>query len=252
MYRTIDLSFDEDSRQSYDKTNYDNPPLDDFSAPVTFSRAILPNHFESKSRNNKEHILNPNIYKDQPTFYEMSSRDDLWKKMWGGEEKKEKNPSPSHSPSPSFYYAFDDPRLIDASRNIMTFLDAKPFGQRGIITHDEIYAPNNAGDKYKHYDDLVYGNIVYRTKVGEGSEPFNNPNYVIRAGIKYNLLKTPMDNVQREYTRVPFSRDKCPDDSRLEFTRETISHREDIMMTQANKMNSKDWSFRFKQPSKQI
>jgi hypothetical protein len=262
VYSKIDMSFTKTSGIDTEDKNL-----------IIFDKVVLPNHIES--RNEKQTIINKQIYKQQPEFYRVPNRN-----------MQESCPQPQPQPQPEsivgsyhennynryiaeqknekdvrqeaikdMYYAFDDPRLIDAPRNIMTFLDAKPFGQRGIVglTHDEVYSyDNDAGTEYKNYSDIKFGNIVYRTKIGKGSEPYNNPNYVIRAGITHSLFKDPMDNIQRQYTRVPFSRDRVCDDTRLEFTRDTLAHREDIMMNQFNKMNSRDWNFRFKQPMKSV
>ena len=243
MYRTLDLSFKnkgEDnypSSKPYTSSQYKKIEKEEDNV-MFYDKTIQPSILESE--NDKVVFLNKDkitIPKSGYNFIPITEN-----KTEGKTEKK------------TSYISLDDPRLYDASRNITTFLDSVPLGQGGIINFNELYTDKykDYGKPYKNYEDINIGNIIYRTEVGVDSEPFKNPNFVIKSGVKYDLFRNPMDNVQAEYRRIPFSREEGQELTDLEKNRMDMTFREDLMATQDLKINSRKWNYRWKQPVKRI
>lgn len=236
MYRTLDLSFknkkedNSPSSKPYTTTQYKKMEKSEDNV-MFYDKTIQPSVLESE--NDKIIFLNKDKIQTEKSGYNFIP-------------VKEKNKTS--------YISLDDPRLYDASRYVTTFLDSVPLGQGGIINFNELYTDKykDYGKPYKNYEDINIGNIIYRTEVGVDSEPFKNPNFVIKSGVKYDLFRNPMDNVQAEYRRVPFSREEGQELSDLEYNRMNMTFREDLMATQDLKINSRKWNYRWKQPVKRI
>jgi hypothetical protein len=239
MYRKLDLSFkskDDNKISSRPYTNNQYNQLENSgNNRLLFDKTIQPSDYENKK--DVEIFIN----KDKIVTNKKNNYD--FKTIKNGIDSKK-----------DMYFAIDDPRLIDGRRNELYFTDSIPLGQGGIVNFDKIYSDEYAdyGKKYENYSDINIGNIIYRTDTGQDSEPFKNPNFVIKAGIKYNLYENPMQNIQAEYTRTPFSREHGDELSRLEFTRMSMEHREDLMATQDNKYNARKWDYRWKEPVKRV
>lgn len=238
MYRKLDLSF---------KSTDDN---------IMSSRPYTNNQYNQleKSGNNRllfDKTIQPSTYEDRKDVEIFINKDKITSKKYNYNFKTVKNGIDSKK---DMYFALDDSRLIDGRRNDLYFTDSIPLGQGGIVNFDKIYSDEYAdyGKKYESYSDINIGNIIYRTETGEDSEPFKNPNFVIKSGIKYNLYQNPMQNIQAEYVRVPFSREHGDELSRLEFTRMSMEYREDLMATQDNKFNARKWDYRWKEPVKRV
>ena len=241
MYRKLDLSF---------------KPKDDINIS---SRPYTNNQYNQleKSGNNRllfDKTIQPSNYEDKKDIELFLNKDKLTTKKPNYDFKTVEKGFEHNGSKRDMYFAFDDPRLIDGRRNELYFTDSIPLGQGGIVNFDKIYSDEyaNYGKKYESYSDINIGNVVYRTEIGQDSEPFKNPNFVIKSGIRYNLYENPMQNVQAEYTRIPFSKVHGDELSRLEFTRMSMEYREDLMATQDNKFNARKWNYRWKEPVKRI
>lgn len=243
-YKTLDLSLRKKVDEHISSRPYTNSQyniLDDIhnnKDRLLFAKTIQPSDIESEK--DKPKFLNKdNLYftqKDNYTFHKI--KNDL------------ENPKDEKY----LYFNTNDPRLFDARTNQMKFVDDIPLGNGGITNPNKIYSQgySNYGKSYSDYSDINIGNIIYRTEVGVDSEPFKNPNFVIKTGVKYNLFENPMQNVQTEYVRTPFTRDNGDELSRLESLRMSMNFREDLMATQDNKFNARKWNYRWKEPVKRI
>jgi hypothetical protein len=95
-----------------------------------------------------------------------------------------------------------------------------------------------------HYDDIKNGQITYYTD-SSTDQPFYAPVYTLSSTVDKVIRKDPMDSVKPEYIRTPIT-STMNSVSRDQFTKDALSHREDIMSLQQNLYNRTKWTSKWK------
>jgi hypothetical protein len=147
----------------------------------------------------------------------------------------------------------NDPRLYDTRRNIQTQLSDPPNQSRvNPFSAESTYGPNahapkNSASFYKTYYDINAGQVRYyvdsEIKNTVFKPLFTNP----ATTVVYNY-RTPMGTIKPQYIRVPLMTTNPASNpngiprTTLSFLEDTTATREDLMMTQMNKENSRKWS----------
>ncbi len=138
------------------------------------------------------------------------------------------------------YYYPNDGRVIDTVRNIPLLLD-KPALSGSVKMDDTAYIDNrNYGARYRDYRDIKNGQITYY--VDQSIEhPFYSPVYTLSSTVDKVIRKDPMDSVRTEYIKKPIT-SSLHHVSNDQFTRDTLSHREDLMSLQQSLYNRTKWT----------
>jgi hypothetical protein len=124
-----------------------------------------------------------------------------------------------------------DPRLISAPRGgFLQQLDRPPY--TGEVLLKNIYEPelDGYGKNYKNYQTVNGGQIMYYIDP-DLEKTYNLPVFTVRSNVDAEVFQTPMGGLWPQYPKKPFTKDSRYI-SPQEFTRMTVSHREDIMSKQ--------------------
>jgi hypothetical protein len=136
-----------------------------------------------------------------------------------------------------------DGRLIDPRRNITIVLDRPPL--EGQVNMNDVYQDKllNYGKNYSSYSDIHSGQILYYIDKTI-SDPYYNPNFVIRSEVEHVLFQDPMGAIKPQYYRRPFT-NTFNNLSNDQQTRDTLFFREDIMARQQAKYNQQRFDARY-------
>lgn len=166
---------------------------------------------------------------------------------WNGEKMKILNPNFGLQVQPGFFHPPDaacgdcpkkdcvvtafDPRLISAPRGgFSQQLDRPPYSGEVRLKHIYDKDLDHYGQGYKNYQDIHAGQIMYY--IDPDLEPtYNLPAFTIRSKVDAEVYQTPMGGLWPQYHKRPLTKDSRYL-SPQEFTRMTVSHREDIMSKQ--------------------
>jgi hypothetical protein len=148
------------------------------------------------------------------------------------------------NPAGKGYFYPNDGRVIDPIRNIPLILDR--LAESGSVHVNDVakFDNTNYGSKYKSYSDIKNGQITYYTD-SSTDQPFYAPVYTISSTVDKVIRKDPMDSVKAEYIRTPITT-TMNSVSRDQFTKDALSHREDLMSLQQNLYNRTKWTARWK------
>ena len=129
-----------------------------------------------------------------------------------------------------------DPRLINSMRGgAAQQLDRPPLS--GEVLLKDIYEDSltNYGKHYKNYSDIHAGQIMYY--LDKDIDPtYSLPVYTVRSDVNSDVYKTPMGGLWPRYPKCPLTKDSQYL-SPQQFTRDTVTHREDLMALQTARFN---------------
>ena len=129
-----------------------------------------------------------------------------------------------------------DPRLIDVMRGgVYQTLDTAPYTGDTLLKNIYNEDLRNYGRNYTNYPSINAGQIRYYVDK-DIVDPFFSPVSTIRSDVKTEMYVTPMTSFWPTYTKIPFTQDNRYI-SKQQFTRDTVSHREDLMARQMSVMN---------------
>lgn len=154
---------------------------------------------------------------------------------------------------------FDNPTTLDSARALRMVFDRPNYtGQVniGMRGPSEIYTPmyDRLGRGYSTYTDINAGDIRYYIDATE-KDAYSTPNYTTPAAVRSSVYVDPMENAKPVYDRAPLTDymwrplkstpqstiyDAC--DS---FTHDQLEFRQDIMARQQEKMNQRNWVYRW-------
>jgi hypothetical protein len=144
------------------------------------------------------------------------------------------------NPMAKGYYYPNDGRVIDTVRNIPLVLD-RPAYSGSVHMDDTAYIDNrNYGANYRDYRDIQNGQITYYIDKSV-EQPFYGPVYTLSSTVDKVIRKDPMDSVRTEYIKKPVT-SSLHHVSNDQFTRDTLSHREDLMSLQQSLYNRTKWT----------
>ena len=128
-----------------------------------------------------------------------------------------------------------DPRLVYTLRGpIPMSLDRPPY--TGNVLLKDIYEEklDNYGKGYTNYETINGGQIMYYLDK-DLQHPYFLPVSTIRSNVRTEIFQTPMTSYWPTYEKTPLTQ-KSKYISPQQFTRDTVSWREDIMSLQSAKM----------------
>ena len=186
----------------------------------------------------------------QSTSYVSSSKQpEPWKK---GDPYQILNPNFGLDDAPGFFTTEDskcdcpegpkntvtafDPRLIYTLRgNDTQQLDRAPY--TGNVQLKNIYDDflTNYGMGYKNYKTVNGGQIMYYLDE-DLDMPYFLPVSTVRSDVNTEVFQTPMGGLWPRYPKCPLTKDSRYI-SPQQFTRDTVTHREDLMSLQAARFN---------------
>lgn len=128
-----------------------------------------------------------------------------------------------------------DPRLVYTIRGPTPLsLDRPPY--TGNVLLKDIYEPwlDKYGKGYTNYKTINGGQVMYYLDK-DLQEPYFLPVSSVRSSVRTEVFKTPMGGMWPQYEKTPLTQ-KSRYISPQQFTRDTVSWREDIMSLQSAKM----------------
>lgn len=129
-----------------------------------------------------------------------------------------------------------DPRLIDVMRGgVYQTLDTAPYIGETLLKNIYNEEFRNYGRGYINYETVNGGQIRYYVD-RDIMDPYFSPVSTIRSNVKTEVYTTPMTSFWPTYKKIPFTKDNKYI-SKQQFTRDTITHREDLMSKQMRLMN---------------
>lgn len=114
--------------------------------------------------------------------------------------------------------------------------------ESGTIDYNNIYDGKftGYGSPYRSYTDVNTGQVKYYYS---DIDAYKQPNFIIRNKVDHVEFSDSMDRIIPEYPRE-VSLDDLKQQVEDQFSRDEISHREDIMESQMRKRNSELWQLR--------
>lgn len=133
-----------------------------------------------------------------------------------------------------------DPRLVYPIRGpIPLALDKPPY--TGNVLLKDIYEDDltNYGKNYTNYRDIRGGQLMYYQDL-DLTPPYFMPVNTVRSSVRTEVLKTPMGGLWPQYPKTPLTK-KSEYLSPQQFTRDTVTWREEISALQSSKMNRQNY-----------
>lgn len=144
-------------------------------------------------------------------------------------------------------YASHDPRLLDTPRNVETLLDRPPLWKDVPLKNIYSEKLRNYGQKYRSYNDISAGQVVYYTDASI-KDAYFSPNFTIRSDVESNVYSDPMENLKPHYPREPIVvpepgvwSNSVNNYGPLTWINDSAYHRENIMASQMAKRNQERW-----------